>query len=252
MSRRSSVFRFEVPPIAISYRPKPHDYLPVVVASIRKHLGAWPIVLLTESEYLPPASWQSHNDVKTITDWSHSPKANKVLRLWEHHEVFADHFDAWIWWHDDMLLLRPLEDPVAAFEAPLIRHRQRKRPNKELGNWDSWLWETLSFFRCQNIYAPNPVLHTPRVIRKESLRSIPHNWNRKRLLFEPTYLLWAWHRAGLKPSVAKDYRKSVFSGEFPTLEVLQREGYTILNWGKQIDHESATRSFSQFYPINFE
>ncbi len=241
----------ERPPIAISYRPKPHDYLPVVVASIREHLGSWPIVLLSEPENLPPQSWLDQNSIAAINDWSHSPRANKILRLWEHQNVFAQHFDAWIWWHDDMMLLRPLEDPVATFEEPLIRHRQKKRPNKELGNWDAWLWETLAFFRCQSIYAPNPVLHTPRVVRKELLQGIPENWNRKRLLFEPTYLLWSWHNAGIRPHLAKDFRKSVFSGEFPVLSDLRQDGYTILNWGKQIDHEAAARYLADLFPTDF-
>jgi len=239
------------PPIAISYRPKPHDYLPVVVASIREHLGAWPIVLLTEEKYLPPQSWLDRNNIATITDWNHSPRANKVFRLWEHHEVFARNLDAWIWWHDDMLLLRPVEDPVATFESPLIRHRQKKRPNEKLSNWDNWLWETLAFFRCQNIYAPNPVLHTPRVIRRDLLQSIPESWNRKRLLFEPTYLLWTWHQAGIRPEVAKDYRKSVFSGEFPSIGEMQKHGYTVLNWGKKIDHDKARECFAKRYPTDF-
>lgn len=238
-------------PIAISYRPKPNDYLPVVVASIREHLGAWPIVLLTEDQYLPPQDWLDRNSITPITDWSHSARANKVLRLWEHQEVFARDLDAWIWWHDDMLLLKPLENPIATFEKPLIRNRQKKRPNMELGNWDNWLWETLAFFRCQNIYAPNPVLHTPRVIRRKTLRSIPDNWNRKRLLFEPTYLLWAWHQAGATPELARGFRKSCFSGGLPDLDDLQAQGFTILNWGKQIDHENVKRNLAQRYPVTF-
>ena len=200
------------PPIALSYRPKEQDYLPVVVAAIRRHLGDWPIVLLTENHDLPPTDWLERNEVATITDWQHSPRANKVLRLWEHQEIFAEHFDAWIWWHDDMLLLKHLPDPAETFNRPLVVHRQRKRPNRELGNWQGWLWETLAFFRCQSIYAPNPVLHTPRLIERGHLGSIPANWNRKRLLFEPTYLLWKWHRQQVEPEVARDFRKCQFSG----------------------------------------
>ena len=241
----------EVAPVAISYRPKQHDYLPVVVASIREHLGSWPIVLLTEEQHKPPQGWLDRHEIDTITDWSHSPRANKVFRLWEHQEIFARRLDAWIWWHDDMLLLRPLEDPVAVFEAPLIRNRQKKRPNEKLGNWDNWLWETLAFFRCQNIYAPNPVLHTPRVIRRDVLQSLPENWNRKRLLFEPTYLLWYWHQSGIRPELAENFRKSCFSGEVPAIEELQERGYTILNWGKQIDHEKVKRYLDYRYPTDF-
>jgi hypothetical protein len=233
------------PPIAISYVPKPRDYLPVVVASIRANLGDWPIVLMTQEANLPPRDWLAHHAVEPLTDWSHSDGANKIKRLWEHQEIFAAHMDAWIWWHDDMALLRPLEDPVAVFEAPLVRHRQRKRPNEELGNWENWLWETLSFFRCQSVYAPNPVLHIPRVIRKSALADIPANWNRKRLLFEPTYLLWTWHHTGVEPVVARGFRKSVFTGELPDLAGLADEGYTILNWGKRIDHDSAQRQFER-------
>lgn len=240
------------PPIAISYRPKEHDYLPVVVAAIKRHLPGWPIVLLTETDLLPPAAWLNRNGVHAITDWEHSPKANKILRLWEHQDIFARHYEAWIWWHDDMLLLRAPADPVACFEAPLVRHRQRQRPNKELGKYDNWLWETLSFFRCQNIYAPNPVLHTPRVIRRDVLRSIPASWNRKRLLFEPTYLLWSWHQAGVRPEVANTYRKSVFSGELPALESMASDGFTVCNWGRKIDHDHAAQEFSRHYPVTFD
>ncbi|KAA1191899.1 hypothetical protein F0M18_10250 [Pseudohalioglobus sediminis] len=247
----NKAFPTSLPPIAISYRPKEHDYLPVVVGAIRHHLGDWPVVLLTETSQLPPAPWLKQNAIHTITDWSHSERANKILRLWEHQEIFARHFPAWIWWHDDMLLLRPLADPVSTFETPLIRHRQRKRPNEKLSNWDNWLWETLSFFRCQNIYAPNPVLHTPRVIRRESLERIPETWNRKRLLFEPTYLLRQWHDAGIRPELATGFRKSVFSGSLPALESLREEGFTILNWGRGIDHAAARSEFGRHYPVDF-
>jgi hypothetical protein len=239
------------PPIAISYRPKENDYLPVVVGAIRHHLGDWPIALLTEKKTLPAQRWLDSNSIRPITDWRRSARAGKVLRLWEHQQVFAQNFDAWIWWHDDMLLLRPLESPISAFDAPLIAHRQRKRPNKELRNWENWLWETLAFFRCQNIYAPNPVLHTPRLIRRDLLDSIPANWNRKRLLFEPTYLLWAWHSAGIQPELAKNFRKSIFTGEIPPLASLQDQGFTIMNWGKKIDHEQARTEFGRQYPLGF-
>jgi hypothetical protein len=240
------------PPIAISYRPKAEDYLPVVVAAIRQHLGDWPIVLLTEERHLPPGAWLEKNSIETITNWSHSPRAGKVLRLWEHQEIFASQMESWIWWHDDMLLLRPLADPAATFDLPWISHRQRKRPNKELSNWENWLWETLAFFRCQNIYAPNPVLHTPRLVRRSVLESIPENWNRKRLLFEPTYLLWAWHQAGIHPEVARDYRKGVFKGDIPSLESMQSQGFTIFNWGRNINHSTARQVFGQHYPVTFE
>ena len=240
------------PPIAISYRPKANDYLPVVVAAIRQHLGDWPITLLTEKQTLPSRRWLHANAITTITDWRHSEKAGKVLRLWEHQQVFAQHFESWIWWHDDMLLLRSLEDPVATFDAPLIAHRQRKRPKKELRNWENWLWETLAFFRCQNIYAPNPVLHTPRLIKRNLLESIPESWNRKRLLFEPTYLLWSWHNAGIQPELARDFRKGFFSGELPTLEALRDRGFTIINWGQKIDHAQVKAEFGRHYPIDFD
>lgn len=241
-----------VPPIAISYRPKNKDYLPVVIAAIRRHLGDWPIVLLTESQHLPPVEWLLRNKIETITDWTHSPRANKVFRLWEHQKIFAERFESWIWWHDDMLLLRAIRDPEAEFARPLVAHLQRKRPNEQLSNWQNWLWETLAFFRCQSIYAPNPVLHTPRLIRRAHFDQIPREWNRKRLLFEPTYLLWTWHQCGVKPELAKGYRKSVFSGEIPPLNNLESEGYTVLNWGKQIDHDAAEREFREHYAIGFE
>ncbi len=242
----------ERPPVAISYRPKEQDYLPVVVAAIRHHLGNWPIALLTETQYLPPEAWLKRNEIQTITNWKHSARANKILRLWEHQYIFAEHFESWIWWHDDMLLLRSIEDPEVEFRAPLIAHRQRKRPNKKLNNWQNWLWETLAFFRCQNIYAPNPILHIPRVIRKSSLNSIPENWNRKRLLFEPTYLLWDWHQTGIKPEIAGNYRKGVFSGDIPSIESLQADGYTIFNWGRKVNHQTALFEFEKDYSTKFD
>ena len=242
----------EKPPIAISYRPKEQNYLPVVVAAIRHHLGNWPIVLLTETQHLPPETWLERNEIQMITNWKHSTRANKVFRLWEHQYIFAEHFESWIWWHDDMLLLRPIQDPETEFSLPLIAHRQRKRPNEELNNWQNWLWETLAFFRCQNIYAPNPILHTPRLIRRTLLHSIPENWNRKRLLFEPTYLLWTWHQAGIKPKMANNYRKAVFTGDIPSIETLQSDGYTMFNWGKKINHQAAQLEFGKLYSTRME
>ncbi len=239
------------PPIAISYRPKKDNYLPVVVASIRRHLGDWPIVLLTEEKHLPPENWLRNNDVNAITGWEHSQDANKVLRLWEHQEIFSRHFERWIWWHDDMVLLRPLEDPEAEFSRPLVAQGERKRPNKELSNWRGWLWDTLGFFRCLNIPAPNPVLHIPRVIEREMLVSIPAEWNRQRLLFEPTYLLWRWHQLGITAEIAEDYRCSEFKDKIPSIFELEAAGFTILNWGKKINHESAHAEFGELYPLTF-
>jgi hypothetical protein len=239
------------PPIAISYRPKEQDYLPVVVAAIRHHLGNWPIALLTETQYLPPEVWLERNEIQTITNWQHSPRANKVLRLWEHQEIFANHFSSWIWWHDDMLLLKPVANPAEFFSRPLIAHRQRKRPNEELNNWQGWLWGTLAFFRCQSIYAPNPVLHTPRLIERNSLNDIPENWNRKRLLFEPTYLLWHWHRNHLEPELAKNYRKSAFKGTPPTIESLVDKGFYFMNWGRKVDHAGMRAELGKHYPLTF-
>jgi hypothetical protein len=89
--------------------------------------------------------------------------------------------------------------------------------------------ETLAFFRCQSIYAPNPQLHTPRLLRKSVLESIPENWHHKRLLYEPTYLLWAWHQAGVHPQIARDYRRGMFKEAAPSLESLQPQGSTIFN-----------------------
>jgi len=238
-------------PIAISYRPKQRDYLPVVVAGLRRHLDDWPIVLLTEEATLPPARWRRRLGVEAITDWRHSPGANKTLRLWEHHYIFARHFERWIWWHDDMLLLRPLEDPATEFSRPLVRHGQRRRPNRELKSWQCSLWDTLGFFRCLGLAAPNPVLHIPRTIERQALLSIPQEWNRKRLLFEPTYLLWHWHRHGVGPEAASDYRKCVFAGAVPPLTDLERSGHTIFNWGRHIDHDAAAREFGRLYPTGF-
>ncbi len=238
-------------PIAFSYRPKEEDYLPVVVAAIRRHLGDWPIALLTEESHLPSKKWLENNKIQTITDWEHSPKANKILRLWEHQYIFARHFDRWIWWHDDMLLLKPLADPEAEFGRPLVRHGQRKRPNKELNNWHNWLWDTLGFFRCLSIPAPNPVLHTPRLIERSELESIPAQWNRSRLLFEPTYLLWHWHRSGQRAEVAENYREAVFEGEIPPLATLEAGEHVIFNWGRSIDHAAARREFGAIYPVGF-
>jgi len=178
------------PPIAISYQPKRNDYLPVVVAAIRHYLDDWPIVLVTQEDELPPETWLTKNDVHTITNWAYSQGANKVQRLWDHQFVLSRDYSRWIWWHDDMLLLRPVADPVKEFSQAIVRKPERDRPNKELSNWDCWLWDTLSFFQCQGIVAPNPVLHIPRLIDRSVLESLPTHWDRRRLLFEPTYLLF--------------------------------------------------------------
>ena len=238
-------------PIAISYRPKAHDDLPVVVAAIRHHLGDWPIALLTEAHTLPPAAWMESNAIQPITDWCHSPGANKVLRLWEHQAIFARHFERWIWWHDDMLLLRPVADPELEFARPRVRFSQRKRPNRALSTWHCWLWDTLGFFRCQNVPAPNPVLHIPRLIERDALAAIPDTWNRSRLLFEPTYLLWHWHRTGQEAFVDPGVRRAVFAGELPPLADLEGDDCLILNWGRKIDRPSLERSFGSRYPLNF-
>ncbi len=239
-------------PIAISYRPKKYDYLPVVVASIRRHLGDWPIALICEAKDLPHAGWLERNAVRAITDWQHSEDANKVLRFWEHQAVFSRYYESWIWWHDDMLLLRSVADPVQEFSRPMVARKQARRPNRKLSNWRCWLWDTLAFFDCQNIPAPNPVMHVPRLIDRESLLSIPAHWNRSRLLFEPTYLLWRWHQLGLQPRLTEDYRKSVFEGEMPAIAGLESAGFTILNWGRKMEHESARREFGRLYPTTFE
>lgn len=238
-------------PIAISYRPKEQDYLPVVVAAIRHHLGDWPVVLLTEAQDLPPEAWLKRNRVEAITRWEHSPDANKILRLWEHQAIFARHFDRWIWWHDDMLLLHPVKDPVAEFSRPRVRHGPRQRPNRKLSNWQGWLWDTLGFFACQSIDAPNPVLHVPRLVERAALEGIPEHWNRERLLFEPTYLLWHWHQLGLQPTVEDSYRIGIFKGELPELQALEQGGHSILTWGRKIDHTSAREVFGARYPLDF-
>lgn len=239
-------------PIAISYRPKKTDYLPVVVGAIRRHLGDWPIALLTETEHLPPARWLERNDVQPITDWSHSAKANKVLRLWEHQAVFAQHFERWIWWHDDMVLLRSLADPEATFARPIVARSQRRRPNREMSNWYCWLWDTLTFLRCQNVPAPNPVLHVPRLIRRDALAAIPDHWNRSKLLFEPIYLLWHWHHTGQVPVVEPGVREAVFSGELPSLDQLEADGTALIcTFGRKIDQDSARRELGRVYPLDF-
>ena len=240
------------PPIAISYRPKKDDYLPVVIASIRRYLGDWPIALICEAKDLPPPGWLERNAVSAITDWQHSQHANKVQRFWEHQAVFSRYYESWIWWHDDMLLLRPVADPVREFSQPIVARKRANRPNRKLSNWHRWLWDTLTFFDCQNIPAPNPVMHIPRVVDRQSLSLIPEQWNRSRLLFEPTYLLSHWHRLGLQPQLVKAYRKSVFTGEMPAISELESAGFTILNWGRKIDHESARREFGRLYPLSFE
>ena len=238
-------------PIAISYRPKRDDYLPVVVAAIRRHMGDWPIVILCEAGHLPPNKWLQRHAIQAITDWEHSPGANKVLRLWEHQEVYSRHLESWIWWHDDMLLLRQLQDPHAEFQRPLVRHAPRARPNRKLSNWHGWLWDTLGFFACQGIPAPNPVLHIPRLINRTVLQSIPKEWDRSRLLFEPTYLLWHWHQAGLAFETDEDYRIAVFDGLLPPIAELERSSHTFMTWGRSIDQDSARAELARCYPVDF-
>lgn len=239
-------------PIAISYRPKDQDYLAVVVAAIRRFHGDWPIVLLTQARHLPPPEWLAAWQIDAITDWSHSPNANKVRRLWEHQDIFAAHFERWIWWHDDMLLLRPVEDPTVEFSRPRVRHLSKPRPNKKLANWHTWLWDTLGFFQSQSMCAHNPVCHIPRLIERQFLRAIPANWNRDRLLFEPTYLLSHWHATAQEVELDAGFITRVFGGEMPDIDSLGDQQFTMLNWGKQIDHASAQRAFAKYYPLNFE
>ena len=241
-------------PIAISYKPKKNDYLPVVVAAIRRHLNDWPIVLLTQPQDLPPPGWLENNAIQALTNWSHSENPNKVLRLWEHQTVFADHFDRWIWWHDDMVLLRPLSDPEETFSEPVVSKPDRRRPNRKQSNWYTWLWDTLTFFQCQNIPAPNPVLHTPRLVSRDVLASIPDHWDRSRLLFEPTYLLWHWHRTSQIPVVKPRVRAACFQGSLPSLESLENETQdspNILVFGRKIDQNSARAELGRRYPLNF-
>jgi len=240
------------PPIAISYQPKANDYLPVVVAAIRHHLGDWPISLVTQRNELPPKAWLIRNQIHPVTDWSYPDGANKVLRLWEHQAVLSRHYSQWIWWHDDMLLLRPVGDPVKEFSLPLVRKAEAERPGKVLSNWEGWLWDTLSFFQCQGIQAPNPVLHIPRLVDRDTLDSIPANWQRSRLLFEPTYLLWHWHQRKLSPEVARGYRKGEFKGDLTPLPQLREQGYTILCWGKKIDHKAAREELGKHYSLGFD
>ena len=238
-------------PIAISYRPKDPDYLPRVVAAIREHMGDWPITLLTETAHLPPTEWLEHHKIHCLTDWVHTAGANKVKRLWEHQYIFAQHHERWIWWHDDMLLLRSVDNPEEEFAVPRVRFKERNRPNKELNNWHNWLWDTLNFFKCQSIAAPNPVLHIPRLIKRDALFRIPHNWDRSRLLFEPTYLLWTWHHEGLKPIVDSVFRCAVFDGALPDVAALRDEGHTILTWGKKIDHETSDNNLGSAVGTSF-
>lgn len=232
-------------PIAISYKPKNPDYLPLIVASIREHLPHWPIVIQAEAADLPPTAWLERNNIQPIIRSPHPKDANKVSRLWDHHTVFAEHFDRWIWWHDDMYLLRPLSNPEASFSEPRVRKLEQNRPNKKLNTWHGWLWDTLSFFQCQSIAAPNPVLHIPRLIERDSLSSIPASWDRNRLLFEPTYLLWHWHNHKLEPYVDPLFRHAVFKDTLPDIASLQAAGHTILTWGKKIDHQSASKVFGR-------
>jgi hypothetical protein len=238
-------------PVCISYQPKQNDYLPVVVAAIRRHLGDWPIVIISERQHRPPSEWLLHNLVETLVDWEHSPGANKVLRFWEHQAILAEKFEKWIWWHDDMLLLKSVPDPAVEFQRPLVHHEPRERPNKKLGNWQRWLWDTLGFFSCQSIAAPNPVLHIPRLIERSVLNSIPATWNRQKLLFEPTYLLWNWHRKNITYEIDEHYRIGVFKGEIPDIEKLAVAGHSFLTWGRNIDHASARAAFSRLYPTEF-
>ena len=209
-------------------------------------------VLVTQEDELPPQPWLARNQIQPLTDWAYSEGGNKVIRLWDHQAALARHHSQWIWWHDDMLLLRPIADPVTEFSAPLVRKAEAERPNKSLSNWEGWLWNTLNFFQCQGITAPNPVLHIPRLIDRDILDSIPPGWQRDRLLFEPTYLLWHWHQQGLEPQVARGYRTGEFKDQITPPDNLRAEGYTILCWGKKIDHGAAREEFGKHYPLGFE
>jgi hypothetical protein len=238
-------------PIAISYRPKNHDYLPVVVQAIRRFLGDWPIVLLAEAQHLPPTDWLQQMRIDVIKGWAHSSGANKTLRLWEHQEIFAAHFEHWIWWHDDMLLLRGVTSPALEFSRPLVRRAPEPRPNKKLTQWNCALWDTLGFLENLSIPAPNPVLHIPRLIRRDAFREIPGNWNRQRLLFEPTYLLRYWHETGQHYELDNTFRISIFKGAIPDIATLENSDSTILNWGRKIDHSAARAAFAQRYCVEF-
>lgn len=210
------------------------------------------MVLLTEKHHLPPAQWLQEKHIETITDWEHSRDANKVLRIWEHQEILSAHFAQWISWHDDMLLLREVPRPEVEFARPRVRHGPKNRPNKKMSNWHTWLWDTLNFFECMSIPAPNPVLHIPRLIRKDVLQSIPNQWDRRRLLFEPTYHLWHWECSGQAYEETEGFRICVFKGDIPDMNLLLNNDLTILNWGKRIDHEVAQREFAKYYPLHFD
>jgi len=71
------------------------------------------------------------------------------------------------------------------------------------------------------------------------------------LLFEPTYLLWRWHQQGLVLQLAEGYRKGDFKSEISSLDQLEKEGYTILCWGRKIDHVAARAEFGKYYPLVF-
>lgn len=240
-------------PIAISYLPKMVDYLPSVVGAIRHHLGDWPIHLVTQEQYLPPERWLVSNKVEPLTDWSHSEGANKQKRLWEHQEVLASRFDRWISWHDDMLLMKPVDDPEQKFALPIVRHMERERPNKEMNAWHRLLWETLAFFRIQSMRAPNPILHTPRTIYKSSLESIPSHWDRSRLVFEATYLLWHWNNTNQTPILDPSFRFAVFQNTIPPLDTICDSDPTILVWGKKINNTDWRAELVRHqYPVDFE
>ncbi|MDZ7783661.1 MAG: hypothetical protein U5K56_12250 [Halioglobus sp.] len=104
----------------------------------------------------------------------------------------------------------------------------------------------------QGDFAVTEELHIPCTIERRTLLSIPAEWNRKRLLFEPTYLLWQWHRHGIEPEVASGFRKCVFTGGIPPLDELERSGHTIFNWGRHIDHDVAAREFGRLYASGFD
>lgn len=229
-------------PIAISYKPKDPDYLPLVVASIRQYLPDWPIIIQAEADDMPPADWLDRHNIQPIIRATHPGDANKVIRLWDHQTVFAEHYARWIWWHDDMYLLRAVADPEATFSEPRVRKLEQDRPNKKLNTWHGWLWDTLSFFQCQSVAAPNPVLHVPRLIERDSLTSIPPHWDRSRLLFEPTYLLWHWHQQQLVPFEDPIFRCAIFKDAIPDVSTLTAAGHTILTWGKKIDHASSMKA----------
>jgi hypothetical protein len=81
---------------------------------------------------------------------------------------------------------------------------------------------------------------------------MPANWNRNRLLFEPAYLLSHWHNTAQDVELVAGFRKSIFEGEMPDIDSLGDLEFTILNWGKRIDHASTQRAFARHYPLSFE